>query len=750
MGTAPVGAGSILVVDNRDSYTYNLVQLLRQHSHREVRVVSADDGDEAIRCFAAGEVAGVVISPGPGHPDRAADFEASGALIDAVIEAARDAPATPMLGVCLGHQGLARRFGYRVVAAPEPRHGWLSPLTHTGEGLFRGLQQGTRVTRYHSLAIVPGDAPDERLRVTARSEDGVIQAFEIDGAPWFGVQFHPESIASDDGPAVIERFLERVEAAAAGQHRDPARLHLAVREIDLASTGLATRQAAIRIAQRVIARGRGSFWLDSALVDGEARFSVLGDASDALGDGTACVLRFRGGVVTRDTWPGGAARVSTTQPCDDPFAFLADEQHRMHVLGGQHLPFRGGHVGYFGYELGLRQLGLREIAAGRGGAPDACWIRPSRFFTVDHETGRASVAVVGAHPDTTEATVDRERAALLEALRTADGGADAAHPDPDRLHPDQLGRWRDDRAAYAAKIAACQRALRAGDSYELCLTTAFEVDESIELDALDLFVDLAEHHPAPYAALIEFDDERDDIHDRDIHDRHDRDGRDGRDGREGGNRVAIVSASPERFLRGEAGRYETKPIKGTAPRAADPEHDSEIARRLASDPKTFAENLMIVDLLRNDLGRVCEPGSVEVTDMMRVESYATLHQLVSTVRGTAMPGIPPAEVARALFPGGSMTGAPKLRSVELLAELEGHPRGVYSGALGYFGFDGRTDLSIVIRTAVLADGRWSIGAGGAIVLASDAEAETDEVELKTLALRRAIGRVGRARRVRER
>ena len=251
-------------------------------------------------------------------------------------------------------------------------------------------------------------------------------------------------------------------------------------------------------------------------------------------------------------------------------------------------------------------------------------------------------------------------------------------------------------------------------------------DVGERVDPLALFLDLAERTPTPYAALLEM--------------APDVAPGPGEAGAEGG--FAVVSASPEQFLSGADGVYSTKPIKGTTPRHADPVADAAAAEHLTTDPKTFAENLMIVDLLRNDLGRVCEPGSVHAPALMQVESYATVHQLVSTVLGRAAPGVTPVDVVRALFPGGSMTGAPKLRSVEMLAGMEAAPRGVYSGALGFLGADGRTELSIVIRTAVRdAAGRWSVGAGGAVVLDSDPDAEADEVLLKARSVRQAMARV---------
>jgi para-aminobenzoate synthetase len=246
-----------------------------------------------------------------------------------------------------------------------------------------------------------------------------------------------------------------------------------------------------------------------------------------------------------------------------------------------------------------------------------------------------------------------------------------------------------------------------GDSYEICLTNQLSVETDV--DPLDLYRHLRHANPAPFAAYLKLGD------------------------------LAVLSSSPERFLRiSRDGTAEARPIKGTSHRGATPDEDAALAAALAADEKNRAENLMIVDLLRNDLGQVCEVGSVEVPQMMEVETYETVHQLVSAVRGHLRPDASALDAVRACFPPGSMTGAPKLRTTEILNQLEGAARGVYSGAIGWVGFGGAADFSVAIRTIVLADGRATIGAGGAVVLQSDPEREYEEMLLKAAAPLRAI------------
>lgn len=265
---------------------------------------------------------------------------------------------------------------------------------------------------------------------------------------------------------------------------------------------------------------------------------------------------------------------------------------------------------------------------------------------------------------------------------------------------------------YAEAFARVQEHLHAGNTYEVNLTYRLEVPGD---DPAATYLRLRELNPAPYAGFLQHDvDEA---------------------------RAWLLSSSPERYALVTADRtLETKPIKGTTPRGTTPEADEEQRRLLAQDPKYRAENLMIVDLLRNDLAQVCEVGSVEVPELMAVESYASVHQLVSTVRGRLRDDVTTVGALRALFPAGSMTGAPKLRTMQVIGEVESTPRGAYSGAFGWVSADGRADLGVVIRSLMTSgDGTYRLGTGGGITVLSDLDEEWAETRVKADRVLRALG-----------
>lgn len=455
----------------------------------------------------------------------------------------------------------------------------------------------------------------------------------------------------------------------------------------------------------LFAAERYAFWLDSSRVQrGLSRFSFLGDAGGECGE----VLSARAGTGTVQVRePNG----TTHRLLGSMFDVLEARLRAGAAPPAPSLPFdlACGYVGYFGYEM-KAECGCPNVHVAAG-HPDAQWMRASRMIAIDHETGRSWVLALGGGDQHTVDVAEKwvhDTAARLREMRDEPPRAvsrEQAYREPASV---LLERWLDrPRSVYLADVAACQRRLRAGESYEICLTNT--VDIPFDGSALEVYRRLRARNPAPYSAYLRFDG------------------------------LHVLCSSPERFLKIEPqGRVESKPIKGTAPRSPDPERDSALRDALAASPKTRAENLMIVDLLRNDLGRICEIGTVRVPRFVQVESYATVHQLVSTIRGVLRPDVSPVAAVRACFPGGSMTGAPKLRTMEIIDTLERRARGVYSGTLGFFGFQGAADLNIVIRTAVIDSGRLTIGAGGAIVLDSDPEEEFDEMAVKAASVLQAL------------
>jgi para-aminobenzoate synthetase len=448
-----------------------------------------------------------------------------------------------------------------------------------------------------------------------------------------------------------------------------------------------------RVFAHLFAAEKRAFWLDSSLVTEElARFSYMG-ASGYPGNRD---VRFD--VTTRRIEAGGAPPRH-----DGLFAYLSRELAAQ-TCDAVDLPFdfHGGYVGYFGYEL-KAECGASNTHRAR--TPDALFLFIDRFLAFDHLTQKVYLVRL-APADTPADTLS----AAENWLDTTQRQLDALPPLPPVMN--EAGARLDFRLLqshgdYLESIDQCKQRLRSGDSYELCLTNQLITHAS--LDPFTAYRTLRRLNPAPYAAYL----------------------------RSGS--LAILCSSPERFLRIDRDRHvEAKPIKGTAGRGDSAEADHAARKALRASEKERAEHLMIVDLLRNDLGRVCEVGSVTVPTLMGIETYQTAHQMVSTIRGALRPGVTPMECIQAAFPGGSMTGAPKLRAMRLLGQLEVSARGVYSGALGFLSLNGSVDLNIVIRTIVLRGDSASIGIGGAIVMQSDPEAEFDETLLKGQAPMRAL------------
>ncbi|WP_261623813.1 aminodeoxychorismate synthase component I [Nesterenkonia marinintestina] len=712
------------LVDNYDSYTFNLYQLVARVYGVPPVVVTNDDprlDDEFLAGFDA-----LMISPGPGMPQHGAD-------VGRVLELLEDS-SIPVLGVCLGHQELGLLAGADVGPAPTPRHGRISPVSHTGLGLFAGLPQDFPVVRYHSHCLrrpLP-----ERLVVDAVSEDGVVMAFHDVHRPWWGVQFHPESVASGCGTQLLENFRDLVDSASGpGALQAPTSSSLgrgsatdsapdsAPDSVEPAEApwALVTSQVPgsgdpgslpdpAVLFEAVCGQDPWAFWLDSSsVVEGYSRFSYLGVPGGRHGE----VLRYRIPGRRRPTAESPAAvevldplRGTTTWEAGSIFDVLPARLRARRLPGGAAgqaaLPFEmvGGYVGHLGYEL-REECG--SPTTHRSQTHDAVFVAATRYLVIDHDTG--TLWTVSTSPSQEEDLEEAQQWAAETAVRVGRLLRDPAAAPQTRPMPalpssvEPTEHLRRPREGYIDDVEACLLQLHAGESYEICLTDEFV--HPFSGDPFAAYLAQRRQNPAPYAAFLRLGE------------------------------TQLLCSSPERFLKVDAeGTVESKPIKGTAPRSADPRVDDDAAAELRTSTKTWAENLMIVDLLRNDLGRVCEVGSVEVPEFMAVESYATVHQLVSTIRGRLRPDVDAVDAVRACFPGGSMTGAPKLRTMRIIDELEGRARGPYSGAIGYFSADGACDLNIVIRTAVVHGGEIRVGAGGAVVLESEPAAEFEEMVTK--------------------
>lgn len=374
----------------------------------------------------------------------------------------------------------------------------------------------------------------------------------------------------------------------------------------------------------------------------------------------------------------------------DPFALLQEELGPRRP-GIAELPFSGGAIGYFGYDLGRRLERLPSLAQDAEGIPEMAVGIYDWALVVDHRERRSRV--VAQDED------GLERA--LGLLATAKGERRGGRPRApfrvnDRVRPNFS------HAQYLSAIARIKHYLREGDCYQVNLAQRFSAPA--DGDPWQAYLGLRQLNPAPFGAYLSTPACR------------------------------VLCSSPERFLRVQGRAVETRPIKGTAPRGLDPIEDLMLADALRHSQKDRAENVMIVDLLRNDLGKVCAIGSVQVPRLFEVEHFARVHHLVSTVRGRLADGRTALDLLRACFPGGSITGAPKLRAMEIIEELEPHRRGVYCGAIGYVGFDGNMDTNIAIRTLVHSDGVARLWAGGGIVADSDAESEYRECFHKAAAL----------------
>lgn len=369
----------------------------------------------------------------------------------------------------------------------------------------------------------------------------------------------------------------------------------------------------------------------------------------------------------------------------DPFSHLKDELQQ-HKCPASALPFPGGIAGYFAYELGTYLENIPRACNNDFNLPDMCVGVYHTVAVYDHFDKKAYVISPSSdHPFINPQPLS---------------------PISDTKAQNLDGQFTQDE--YAVLLQKTIEHIYAGDIYQANITRRFTADISDDFSAFDLFRRSTEINPAPFSAYLKYPD------------------------------FTIVSASPERFIKLDNGHVETRPIKGTRRRSKDPIIDEQLKQDLKKSEKDKSENLMIVDLMRNDISRVCKPHTVKVPELFALESYATVHHLVSSVVGELKPEHDAIDLLRATFPGGSITGTPKIRAMEIISDLEPYERGVYCGSIGYLGFDGSMDTNIAIRTFVVTKDRVVFNAGGAIVADSCSQAEYEETTTKASALIRCI------------
>ncbi|KAI6676481.1 hypothetical protein NL676_037277 [Syzygium grande] len=676
-----------LLIDNYDSYTYNIYQELSVISmgvkdHKGIGylppVVIRNDSwtwkDIYHHLYEENAFDNIVISPGPGSPTCPADV---GICLQLLLECTD----IPILGVCLGHEALGYVHGAKVVHASQPVHGRLSEIEHSGSRLFHdipsGRNSGFKVVRYHSLVLDAQTLPEELVPIAwttssdalsfpennvvspdayAKTREGystlfseirnenswpfshseeirskkVLMAIMHSTWPHYGVQFHPESVATCHGRQIFENFRRITE------------------DYGLRSSSSFFRRRYAHFNEVTRSR-RPVYDLDERNCLG---MSNMGTSPTTIGMKLFKLTwrRFEG-LATR---LGGAKNIFCELFSDDKAenTFWLDSSSI--EKGRARFSFMGGKGGPLWKQLTFR-LADRSDAAHCGG-----------YLSVEDAQDHASTTYLE------KGFLDFLNKELL-SFHCEEKDFEGL---PFEFFEDLSGFCTEkSKEQYMDDVRKCLKYIKDGESYELCFTT--QVRKKVKgMDPLKLYLHLRESNPAPYAAWLNFSKEN----------------------------LHICCSSPERFLR----------------------------------EKDQAENLMIVDLLRNDLGRVCEPGSVHVPHLMDVESYATVHTMVSTIRGKKRSDVSAIDCVRAAFPGGSMTGAPKLRSMELLDSLERCSRGIYSGSIGFFSISQTFDLNIVIRTVVIHENEASIGAGGAIIALSNPENEYEEMNLKTCAPVKAV------------
>ena len=603
--------------------------------------------------------------------------------------------------------------------------------------IVEGVGAAAEAARPMLDAVVWAESPDDVRRTRALDRDGATyepywDQWAAQEEEWLGLDDVPgnadlrvQNLADGSAPTDLLHLLPCLPALAPVLAPELS----ARRGLRLHAERLDALPDAPALFQSLYGTSPNAVWLDSS--NAGAAAAAAGQEEGTEPEARTAAERSRFSIMADDagtfgqfvTHRAGISLVSTgsaTAKVPGPFFRWLDTvwgRRAVRTPDGYPGEFTLGWLGCLGYEL-KRETGGSDLSAP---TPDAALIFAGRAVVLDHAGGAAWLLALEAS-DAGE-WLARARA----AVEAAGSGAPAAilGPAPETggstdvmLAAPPAFRSRDTGAEYREKITAAQHQIAQGNTYEVCLTTTLEASvPEHSLDPWTTYLALRRRNPAPFASYLRL-----------------------------GN-LAVASTSPERFLKiASDGGMRAEPIKGTRRRAADPQEDQLLREDLAASLKDRAENIMIVDLLRNDLSHFAEPGSVTVSRLCAIESYATVHQMVSTIDARLLPGAPRAEAVAACFPAGSMTGAPKISTMAILDGLEAGPRGLYSGAIGYFSLNAASDLAVAIRTLVVSaegDGtaELSLGVGGAITSDSVPDDEYEEIRTKAYGVLSTLGSV---------
>ena len=646
-----------LMIDNYDSFVYNLKAYF-QELGREILVKRCDEITlEEIRQM---QPEGIVLSPGPKRP-----WDAQ--LCMEIVE--RFQGNIPILGVCLGHQVLGHSCGAAVRKGVRPMHGKVTEIRHNGTGLFAGLPEHFKVTRYHSLVVEKDSIPQE-YQVDAVAEDGAVMGISHKTLPLYGVQFHPEAVLTEYGHDLLENFCQLAETWQKRQMNG-----------DRVIKKLESYIPAAELF-RYFQKEADCVFLDSSLVNQLGRYSIIGRCpyEKLVKDGDLFTMN-------------GIPQKETTFE-DYMKTYL--EKHVDH--NETDLPLVSGAIGYFSYDYGRER---QKVASGEKdivSIPEATVTFYDSFIIEDCHKKEIYLVANGVTKDAEALLQETEEICVCISEKL-------------KFHPARMQKEitvipNFEKEEYKQAVADMIQYIIEGDIYIANMTQQLTIESSKA--PLDVFYDLREANPSPFGGYLNYGD------------------------------YQIVCASPERFLKMKEHKVNTRPIKGTRKRGETPEEDQRMREELQNSGKDQSELLMIVDLERNDLNRVCVPGSVKVTELFTVEEYATVFHLVSDIEGQLQEGKNVMDLLESAFPGGSITGAPKYRAMEIIDELEHGRRNLYTGSIGYLTLDGACDFNIVIRTALHKDGRYYLGVGGGITAESDLEFEYEETLQKAKAVLEAL------------